>query len=163
MNRSGFAISSVQHSNSEGLIERQYCQYPLYLYPDISVQTPIWTEVALPSLKYNILNQRALFTFNIVNILVSVPLNFRWNSNMNSSIFYIYSVLHSNSVGLIERCQYPLYLYPDISVGTPIWTVVSLPSLKYSILIQRALLNVNMVSILGFCTLTFPLKLQYEP
>jgi hypothetical protein len=28
--------------------------------------------------------------------------------------------------------------------------------LKYSILIQRALLNVNIVNILYFCTLTFP-------
>jgi hypothetical protein len=41
MNRSNVAISSVQHSKYEGLIERQYCQYPLYLNTNISVETPM--------------------------------------------------------------------------------------------------------------------------
>jgi hypothetical protein len=84
---------------------------------------------------------------------------------MNRSNVAIYSVQHSNSEGLIERqyCQYPLYLYPEISVETPIWTVAMWPSIQYSILIQMALLNVNIVNILCFCTLTFPLKFEYEP
>jgi hypothetical protein len=37
-------------------------------------------------------------------------------------------------------------------------TVVILPSIQYSILNQRDLLNVNILNILSICTLTFPLK-----
>jgi hypothetical protein len=40
---------------------------------------------------------------------------------------------------------------------------VALPSKQYSILIQRALLKVNIVKIHCICTLTFPMKLQYDP
>jgi hypothetical protein len=129
MNRSNVALYSVQQSNSVGLIERQYCQYPLYKYTDISDETPIWTVVALPSLKYSILIQMALLNVNIVNIL----------------------------------CQYPLFLYPNISVEIRIWTAVAWPSKQYSILIQWAFLNVNIVNIHCISTLTFVLKLQFEP
>jgi hypothetical protein len=84
---------------------------------------------------------------------------------MNSSVFAIYSVLHSNLEGLIELqyCQYTLYQYPEISDETPIGTIVMLPSIQYSILIQRALLNVNIVNIHLISTLEYLLKLQYEP
>jgi hypothetical protein len=84
---------------------------------------------------------------------------------MKRSNVAIFSVQHSNSEGLIDRqyCEYPLYMYPDIPVETPIWTVVALPSKQYSILIQRALLSVNLVNILCICTLISPLKLEYEP
>jgi hypothetical protein len=84
---------------------------------------------------------------------------------MNRSNVAIYSVWHSNSEGLIKHqfCQYPLYLYPDISVETRIRTAVAWPSKQYTILIQWAFLNVNIVNIHCICTLTFPLKLQFEP
>jgi hypothetical protein len=97
---------------------------------------------------------------------------------MNRSNVAIYSAQHSNSEGLIERqyplyltfklverqyCQHPLYLYPGISVETPKWTDVTLPSIHYSIRIQRAVLKVNIFNTHSSCTLTFTLKLQYEP
>jgi hypothetical protein len=37
------------------------------------------------------------------------------------------------------------------------WTYI-----QYTILIERALLNVNIVNIQCICTLIFPLKLEYE-
>jgi hypothetical protein len=76
-----------------------------------------------------------------------------------------FKVHHSNSVGLFERqyYQFPLYLYTDIPVETSMWTVEALPSLQYSFLPKTALLNVIIVNIRCICTLTFPLKLQYEP
>jgi hypothetical protein len=164
MNRSNVNIYLVQHSNYEGLIERQYCQYPLYSYPDLSVETLIWTVATWPSLQYKILFPWALFIVNIVNIHC-ICRHFRWNSNMNRSKVAISSVQHSNSEGLIERqyCQHPLYLHPDISAESPIWTVVTWLSLQYSIRFQRALLYVNIVNIHCVWTLTFPLKFQYEP
>jgi hypothetical protein len=84
---------------------------------------------------------------------------------MNCSNVAIYSVQHSYSEGLIERqfCQYPLSLYTEISVETLIWTVVALASIQYSILIQSDLLDVNIVNIHYICTLTFSLKLHYQP
>jgi hypothetical protein len=68
MNRLGYAFYSVQYSTSEGLIECQYYQYPLYLYPDVSVETPMWTLVTWRPIMESILNQRALLNMNIVNI-----------------------------------------------------------------------------------------------
>jgi hypothetical protein len=62
-----------------------------------------------------------------------------------------------------QNCQYPLYLNPDISVETPIRTVATWPSIQYINLIQRALLNVNIVNIHCICSLTLLLKLEYEP
>jgi hypothetical protein len=84
---------------------------------------------------------------------------------MNCSNVAIYSVHHSNSEGLIARqyCKYRQYLYTEISVQPPIWTIVTWPSIQYSILIQRAFMNVNIVNIHGGCTLKFLLNLQYEP
>jgi hypothetical protein len=95
---------------------------------------------------------------------VGVPWNFRWISNINRIDLAIYSVQPSNSEGLSERqyCQYPQYLYPDISVETPIWTVVAFPSKQYSIIIQKALLNLIIVNIHFICTLKFRVKLQYD-
>jgi hypothetical protein len=145
MNRSNVAVYSVHHSNSEGLIEHYYCEYPLYLHPDISVETPIWTVVALLSNQYSILILRALLNVNIVNITVAIPWNFPWNFNMIRTNVAIYSVPYSNSEGLIARqyCPYRQYLYPEISGETPVWNLVTWPSIQYSLLIQRALLNVN--------------------
>jgi hypothetical protein len=82
---------------------------------------------------------------------------------MHRSCFTIYSVEISNSEAFIGRqyCQYQLYLYPDISVETQIWTVVALHSIQRSIPIQRSLLNVNIVNIHCICTLIFPLEIQY--
>jgi hypothetical protein len=48
MMRSGFAIYSIQHSNFEALIERQYCQNRLYLIPETSVEIPISNVEGLP-------------------------------------------------------------------------------------------------------------------
>jgi hypothetical protein len=55
MNRSNVAICSARHSNSEVLIERQYSQYPLYLYADISVETPNMnrSKVAIYLMQYS--------------------------------------------------------------------------------------------------------------
>jgi hypothetical protein len=109
--------------------------------------------------------QGALLKLNIVNIHSICSRNFRSNANMNRSKVAIYLLQHSNLEGLIKPhyCQYPLYLYPLIFVETSIWSVVALPSKQYSILIQRALLNVNIVNIHSICTLKFSVKLQYEP
>jgi hypothetical protein len=140
MNRSNVAISSVQHFISVGLIERQCCQYPLYLYTDISVETRLWTVVTWQSLQYSILFQRALLYVIIVNIHCICTLTFPLNTNMNRNDVANSSIQHANSEGLIERqyCQYPLYLNTDISVETPIWIVVTWAYIQYSIVIKRA-------------------------
>jgi hypothetical protein len=96
MNRSNVAIPSIRHSNSEGLIERQYCQYPLYRYPNISVETSIWTVATWPSLQYSILFQWPYWTSILSISTVFVPWHFRWNSNMNRSNVNIFAVHHSN-------------------------------------------------------------------
>jgi hypothetical protein len=151
MNSSNVAISSVQHSISVGLIERQYYQYPLYLKTDITVQTAIWTVVTRPSLKYSILFQWVVLIVNIVNIHCICTV-----ISVESPIWTVVT-----SVGLTDRqyCQYPLYLNPDISVETPVWTEATWTYIQYTILINRALLNDNIVNICCISTLTFPLKL----
>jgi hypothetical protein len=52
MNRSVVVIDSLEHSNSEGLIERQNCQYPLYLYADIPDETLLFLFHFILSLQF---------------------------------------------------------------------------------------------------------------
>jgi hypothetical protein len=84
---------------------------------------------------------------------------------MNRSNEANYLVLYSISEGLIARqySQKPRYYYPKISGETPIWTVVTWPSIQYNPLIQMAVLKVNIVKTHSRCTLKFSEKLQYEP
>jgi hypothetical protein len=84
---------------------------------------------------------------------------------MNRSNVAIYLIQYSNYEVLIERqyCQYTLYLHPDISVESLIWTVQTWAYIQYNILITRGLLIVNIGNIHYIWPLTFPLKLQYEP
>jgi non-homologous end joining protein Ku len=83
---------------------------------------------------------------------------------MNSSDMTIYTIQHFNPKDPIERqySQYPLYLYPHISVETQIWTLLKWTYIQNSILIVRLLLNVNILNIDSICTLKFLLKFQYE-
>jgi hypothetical protein len=68
MNQSNLAVKTIQYSNFEGLIERQYLQYLLDMYPQISVETQIWTGATRPYMQNSFLIMRALLKVNIVNI-----------------------------------------------------------------------------------------------
>jgi hypothetical protein len=83
---------------------------------------------------------------------------------MNCINVDIYTKQYSNFEGLIEckYSQYPLDLYPPITVETPRWTELTWPYIKKGILIVRALLNVNILNIHWICILNFPLNLEYE-
>jgi hypothetical protein len=83
---------------------------------------------------------------------------------MNCNGIAVYSVLQSILECVIDPqyFQYPLYLYPQVSVETPLRTLVDVPYIQYSILISRALLNLNIVNMHNFCALKFLVMLQYE-
>jgi hypothetical protein len=65
-------------------MERQYCQYPLYLNYDISVETLISSVVTWPRIQYSILIQRVFLNVNIVNIhyicILTIPLKLQYDA-----------------------------------------------------------------------------------
>jgi hypothetical protein len=137
MKCSDVTIDTIQHFNPTGLIERQNSQYPQYLYPHISWRDHIY-NTAFESKGHYWTRIYSIFT-------VPVPSYFLWNTNMNCITVDIYTKQYSNCEGFNERqySQYPLNLYPPISVETRIWTVGKWPDILYSIWIQRALLKVD--------------------
>jgi hypothetical protein len=60
-------------------------------------------------------------------------------------------------------CIYGTLLQFILEFSIESYEDVELKSIQYSILLQRALLNVNNVNFYCIYKLTFPLKLQYEP